>query len=234
MRIKASSLVGQEYKGFKILDWKRENKRTYIYAECPKCHKKCWTRKDSIDRNPTLSCGCYTWEKNLKDMQFGRLKAIEKTNKRTKEGSVIWKCKCNCGNPKFVYASSHELIAKKVRSCGCLAKETQHQNGERAGAIIKENYCIEGTNINNLTSNIAKNNTSGVKGVTWCKEKNKWMAQIVFKGKTYYLGRYNKKEDAIEIRKIAEKKFFGEFLEWYKTIKQKDDEDGITRKSKNV
>ncbi len=38
------------------------------------------------------------------------------------------------------------------------------------------------------------------------------MAQITFKGKNHYLGRYNKKEEAIEARKKAEETMFEEFL----------------------
>lgn len=31
----------------------------------------------------------------------------------------------------------------------------------------------------------------------------------------YHLGRYDKKEDAADIRKIAEEKIFGDFLKWF-------------------
>ena len=36
------------------------------------------------------------------------------------------------------------------------------------------------------------------------------------KNKSYHLGYFDSKEDAIKVRKTAEKKLFGEFLEWYK------------------
>lgn len=41
-----------------------------------------------------------------------------------------------------------------------------------------------------------KNNTSGVRSITYDRTAQKWQAQIVFKGKTYKLGRYIDKEDA--------------------------------------
>lgn len=62
-----------------------------------------------------------------------------------------------------------------------------------------------------------KNNTSGVTGVSFDKTRGKWTAQIVFKGKNYYLGRYIEKKDAIVARKEAEKHLFGDFLQWFKT-----------------
>ena len=60
-------------------------------------------------------------------------------------------------------------------------------------------------------SNIRSNNTSGYKGVTWDKSKNKWTAQITVNYKNIHLGRYDKIEDAIKERQKAEIKYFGEY-----------------------
>ena len=220
MRIKASDLVGKEYKNFKILDCKRENKRTYLLVVCPFCHKKKWMRKDTIDKPEVISCGCYNRDKNFKKLQdisgerFGRLTAIYPTEKRDKSnGAVIWICKCDCGNYKE--AAYSVLISGGVKSCGCLGKENSVKNGKIAGDNVAKVHCVQNTNIKNLTSKIPKNNTSGIKGVTWCKDRNKWAAQIGFKGKNYHLGRYDKKEDAAKIRRIAEENLFTSFLDWY-------------------
>ena len=40
------------------------------------------------------------------------------------------------------------------------------------------------------------------------------MAQICFKGKTYYLGSYAKQEDAVHARRQGEE-MYEEFLAWY-------------------
>lgn len=68
---------------------------------------------------------------------------------------------------------------------------------------------------------LPKSNTSGYKGVSWDKNRKKWIAKIVFKGKDYYLGRYLQIEDAIKSRKEAEEHIFGEFLKWYNLNKSK-------------
>jgi hypothetical protein len=205
-------LVGTVYKGFKVLDYKRENDRSYIFVTCPICGKNSWRRKDLIDSNP-YSCGCKKKPQydDLTGQIFGRLKAIEKTDRYTKSGHVIWKCKCKCGN--IVYEPSNVLKKGAAKSCECLAKECQSQNGKNVGKLIKDKYCIDGTNVLNLTSKIPKNNTSGIKGVTYDKQRCKWRAQIVFKGKNYNLGRYALKQDAIEARKTAEREFYGKFLD---------------------
>ena len=49
-----------------------------------------------------------------------------------------------------------------------------------------------------------KNNTSGVKGVTWDKQVNKWRAQIMIKGKNKSIGCYKDFDDAICARLAGE------------------------------
>lgn len=218
--IRAKDRIDTTVNGFYIEDVKRENNRTYAYIICPYCKRKKWMRMEAVTNGKNVSCGCYNTSHNLKKSKdikgrkFGRLKAIEPTDKRDKNNkSVIWKCLCACQN--IAYVSEGDLTRGAVRSCGCLWSETRANNGKAIGAMVRDNFCIENTNIKNLTSKIPKNNTSGIKGVTWDKARQKWVAQIVFKGKRYYLGRYFKKEDAAKIRKIAEDKLFGNFLKWY-------------------
>lgn len=56
-----------------------------------------------------------------------------------------------------------------------------------------------------------RNNTSGHKGVSWSKDKNKWHAYIKVGQKRLNLGRYKDKEDAIKAYRDAAAKHFGEF-----------------------
>lgn len=58
--------------------------------------------------------------KDLTGQKFGKLTAIEPTDKRTIGGSVMWECICDCGNT--CYASSSELSSGKTRSCGCIPR----------------------------------------------------------------------------------------------------------------
>lgn len=50
-----------------------------------------------------------------------------------------------------------------------------------------------------------KNNTSGVTGVSFRKNDNKWISYIKINGKHIYLGTFTDKEKAVESRKKAEK-----------------------------
>ena len=64
---------------------------------------------------------------------------------------------------------------------------------------------------NNMNKDIQSNNTSGYPGVYWSKTENKWYARIKINGKNICLGYYINKEDAIESKKQAEIKYFGEY-----------------------
>lgn len=53
-------------------------------------------------------------------VKFGLLTAIEPTNGRAANGSIIWLCKCDCGN--FTETSVGNLMRGHTLSCGCRHK----------------------------------------------------------------------------------------------------------------
>lgn len=221
MRIKWKNMINEEINGYKVFNYKRENNRTQIFVSCKYCGKKFWTRPELIKEN--ISCGCrksigLREAIDITGEIYGRLTAIKPTKERSNNGSVIWECKCICGKTKLV--SAGDLKKGVVKSCGCLQKEILKENGKNCAKYIKDNFFIDGTYTKLLTAKIPRHNTSGIKGVCWNKGKNKWIAQIEFKRRHYYLGSYNRIEDAEEIRKIAEKKLFGDFLKWYEEQKK--------------
>ena len=80
----------------------------------------------------------------------------------------------------------------------------------------KTNNCIENlrevTNSQNiLNSKMKANNTSGVKGVTWNKEKSIWKAYIKNEGKQLHLGYFHSLEEAEAVVKDARVKYHGEY-----------------------
>lgn len=131
-------------------------------------------------------------KQDLKGKQFGNLIAIEPTNHRSSDRSIYWKCRCKaCGKEKEIPANQ---LKKGVQiSCGC----------ERANRLQRTNGYIDGTCLKNVFSDkISRNNTSGHKGVY--QKRGKWAAKIQYKKKVYYLGTYDRIEDAIDARKRAE------------------------------
>lgn len=55
------------------------------------------------------------------------------------------------------------------------------------------------------------NNTSGHPGITWSKEKKKWVVRICLNGHQYHIGYYKEIDEAILARKGAEEKYHGDF-----------------------
>lgn len=59
---------------------------------------------------------------------------------------------------------------------------------------------------NNRNRKIFKINSSGVKGVCWLKDRNKWRANCWFNGKRHHIGYYDNLDDAeIAIKQFREK-----------------------------
>ena len=58
-----------------------------------------------------------TTKDDLTNLKFGRFTA----QTRLPGSKPYWRCVCDCGTIKDVYAS--DLIRSKIRSCGCMAKD---------------------------------------------------------------------------------------------------------------
>ena len=64
---------------------------------------------------------------------------------------------------------------------------------------------------NNQNSKLCRRNTSGVKGVSWHKSSEKWVAHLSINGKDQYLGCYDDIKEAESVVKAAREKHHGEF-----------------------
>lgn len=122
-------------------------------------------------------------------------------------------CKCECGNTKSIRKTSLTLKKCPTKSCGCIQKQVAINIGSKTIADnsrkqIERNIAYH-TNFQVITQDKPPvNNTSGVKGVSWNKEKEAWDAYINIHGKRIRLGRYSKFEDAVKARKRAEEEYF--------------------------
>jgi hypothetical protein len=63
---------------------------------------------------------------------------------------------------------------------------------------------------------LSKNNKSGVTGVVWKKHARQWCSSIVCKGKLIHIGYFKDLDNAIEARRKAELKYFGEWAPTHK------------------
>ena len=163
------------------------------------------------------SCGCdakYAYN-DISGQTFHRLKAIHPLPDRDKTGSVMWLCQCECGNTAEV--SYNNLMYGNTRSCGCRKKEHE----QALNGFLTH---VAGTSVDMLKSKkLPKNNTTGVKGVYLIK--GKYVAKIVFQKKQYFLGSYDRLEDAKAARAEAEELINDEVVAYYQRWRALADAD---------
>jgi hypothetical protein len=83
----------------------------------------------------------------------------------------------------------------------------------------KKNLRLVTQSQNCMNRKTRQNTSSGVKGIYFNKQKQKWVANIFKDGKNIYLGSFILLEDAIREREIAEELYFGEFSFYNSRIK---------------
>jgi hypothetical protein len=71
---------------------------------------------------------------------------------------------------------------------------------------------------NTRNRGLSPTNTSGFKGVTWCKDSSKWRAHIKLNGKKLHLGLYKDSIDAAMAYDQAALELFGEFAKTNKMM----------------
>lgn len=78
--------------------------------------------------------------KDLSGQRYGRLVVLESTPERDSSRSIIWKCKCDCGN--YALVSSRGLLRGRTKSCGCIRREKlsalsrNDLSGQRFGKLL--------------------------------------------------------------------------------------------------
>lgn len=192
-----------------------QRRRSSVLWRCRcDCGQEILTEPYKIRNQVIASCGCIRTEKKIKDItgqRFGRLIALERLDKK-RGSSFMWKCQCDCGNT--LETSANSLLSGNTRSCGCLRIEAIKRTNAKYGSVAARMRLVDGTCVDRIErSRLQKNNSSGCTGVQ--ARGDKWIAVITFKKQVHYLGIFETRQEAIQARKDAEKKFFGEFLDKY-------------------
>ena len=174
------------------------------------------TEMPDTPKRDTAKKRTYTY-KDITGRRFHRLVAEYPTDKRDSKGFMVWHCRCDCGNE--VDVSYNSLAYANMRSCGCLKKE----HDRKLGGFLTH---VGGTSVDMLKSKkVPKNNTTGVKGVYMIR--GKYTAKIVFQRKAYYLGTYDRLEEAAEARHRAEEILCDRTVAFYEKWKAKADADPL-------
>ncbi len=204
-------LTGQSFGDLKVLHRStasHTNGGIWWVCACA-CGQTCEYPGTLLATGRRTHCGCKTdrcpSRIDITGRKFGRLTPLHKTKGRTKGGSIIWRCLCECCNEVDVPYNS--LMYGNQQSCGCKAQE-------HSDILRTFQTTVDGTCINIIQSKtIPRNNTSGVRGVAF--SGGKYYANISFQKKTYRLGTYRRLEDAAAARRRAEDELFGSTVDYY-------------------
>jgi len=158
--------------------------------------------KEHFDYNPDT--GIIIWKKPTNQrIKVGAEAGHEKPHKN--HSLVYRRIRFNHSNYQ-----AHRLAYYMYHGIDPRNNEIDHK--DRNGLNNKINNLRLATRSDNCKNrSMAENNTSGVTGVYWHIRRRKWAAQIKWNGKQKHIGYFVNKEDAKQVRKEAEKKYFGEF-----------------------
>ena len=205
-------------------------KLTVLYRTANRNGRTCWMCQCSCGRQKEVtahdlksgkvkSCGCLrnsskSTYRDLTGMKIGRLSVIHPTNDRDHRGSVVWHCRCDCGNE--VNLSEAQLIYGNYKSCGCLKQENQQK-------IYKTLHLVDGTCVEMLEKRKSRSdNSSGFRGVSKLKN-GRYRVSIGFRGVRYHIGCFSNYDEAVNARVRAEAethdKFVNQFRYWEEKAK---------------
>ncbi|MBR2594034.1 MAG: hypothetical protein IKD83_05350 [Firmicutes bacterium] len=215
----ALDLRGQKFGFLTALFRLPETENRYFLWECRcDCGKHVQVSTKNLTKGIVKSCGCQRSHQKqstnrIKGKRFGRLIALTATKKRSYKGSIIWQCKCDCGN--ITEASADALLHGNKTSCGCRKNELKNSIHDQLTFV--DSTCIEWLR----SRKNRKDNTSGFRGVY--ESHGKWRVSIGFKKRRYYYGTYDTFEQAkaarLEIEKILHDDFIAAWEKWLEASK---------------
>ena len=103
----------------------------------------------------------------------------------------------------------HQLVFMYHKGYLTKGMEIDHIDGDRTNNRIEN--LREVTRAQNALNRKYFKNTSGVKGVSWCNQRKKWVAQIVVDGRNKHLGRYDTIEEAAAAAIAGRNELHGDF-----------------------
>lgn len=222
---KAKDITGQKFNRLTVIkrddNYIRKNGKTEAVWLCQcECGNFVKVRGSRLRNGVTKSCGCLLKEKLRKNNEYVindnvvemyasnnelfyiDLDDLEKVKK------ITW---CSNGNGYFVGTIKNKKIYLHRYIMDCPdGMDVDHKNHNKFDNR-KSNLRIVNRSQNMMNKSKRSDNTSGVTGVRFNKDINKWTATINENKKYHYLGSFDNIEDAIQARIDAEKKYFGEY-----------------------
>lgn len=216
-----ASMIGRQYGGVvveAVVEGLYGRSMRRLLCRCATCGARCgrYTAAD-LSKRPPL--GCPECSRKL------RLSSPDLAGTETDAFIIIervgapdgmrtrWRCICKRCGGSCVVEQRHLRVYK---SCGCLADEALAKGRD----IVTAQAVVDGTMLFSLSPDRAlnKNSSTGVRGVSYHKGKQKFRAYINLRGKQIALGLYDTLEEAAAARAAAEERYYAPLLEKHKDI----------------
>jgi len=111
-------LTGKKFGKLTVLrlsDTQKKGSAKYWLCQCD-CGNIVNIQRNNLQSGGSKTCGCSkVW--NLTGMIFGRLKVLERSDKKCVGRNLYWICVCECGTIKHVCGNN--LLLGNTKSCGC-------------------------------------------------------------------------------------------------------------------
>ena len=143
---KKIDLTGQRFGMWSVLE--ESSERDAAGSILWKCQCDCGTIRNvsgaALRKGRSTCCGCIKQNQN-KDMvgqKFNMLIVIERATEKSRNGSILWRCKCDCGN-ECVRSTSTLHRKNEFHSCGCYNKTIRLDTsiiGKKFGALTVLEY----------------------------------------------------------------------------------------------
>lgn len=139
---KIRDLTGQKFgklTAIRLTD-KRTSSGNAIWECICDCGNICYVSAHELCLGKTRSCGCIPKGSpkgkrftDLTGQKFGKLTVIKPTDKRA-DHSIVWECKCDCGN--ICYVPARSLRKGNTKSCGCgMGRAPLDLSGKKFGLL---------------------------------------------------------------------------------------------------
>lgn len=140
---KRKNIVGLKFGMLTVTEMLYRHRGHLTYCRCScECGNETIVGLSNLTNGNTSSCGCLgilsryktDHSKDYTGLRVGDITFLEKTSIKESNGSIKWKCLCDCGNIFLAtrsYASTH-------RTCGCEYDDVKNLNlvGDRYGALV--------------------------------------------------------------------------------------------------
>lgn len=192
-----------------------------------RCSCKNATEKDVLQKNlkngKSQSCGCLH-----KEMMSEKFSIHKMTGSRLYH---IWngmKARCYikshnryehygakgiivCDEWKNDFQAFYDWAIQSGYDENALRNECTLERKDVNGNYSPENCCWANATIQCINQNLRKDNITGIRGVNWDKQSNRWQAQLQINKEKVLNEYFDHFDDAVKARLEAEVKYYGEF-----------------------